>query len=172
MLFGRKKLFENHQIGVLFVCMGNICRSPAAEGIFKHYVNQRASSDSFFIDSAGTLGSHAGQKPDTRMIKAAECRGYNLDSEARKVVKKDIEEFDLILAMDFDNLMNLYNLSKGEPEHVRLYGSFLEGAQNSSMAKSVPDPYYGNASGFELVLDMIEDATPKIYDYCMNGIKK
>lgn len=172
MFFSRKKLFSNDKTGVLFVCMGNICRSPAAEGVFKHYVSEQGQQDRFFIDSAGTVGSHAGQPPDPRMIKAAECRGYPLDSLARKVVRKDIDEFDLILAMDFDNLMNLYSLAKAEPQHLRLLGSFLEDGISHSQARSVPDPYYGDTAGFEQVLDMIESAVPRIYDYCVETIKK
>ena len=172
MFFSRKKLFASNQIGVLFICMGNICRSPAAEGIFKQYVMEQQQQGRFYIDSAGTIGSHKGSDPDPRMIKAAECRGYNLDSKARKVSRKDLQEFDLVLAMDFDNLMFLYSLLKAEKDHVRLFGSFLPGAKGPTQAKSVPDPYCGKTADFETVLDMIEQAVPAIYDYCLNQIQK
>ncbi len=172
MFFQNKKLFSNDKTGVLFVCMGNICRSPAGEGVFKQYIEEQGKSHKFFIDSAGTIGSHAGQPADPRMVKAAECRGYQLDSLARKVNRKDLNDFDLVLAMDFDNLMYLYTVAKSEPDHIRLFGSFLDGAQGNARARSVPDPYSGGAAGFETVLDMIEAATPKIYQYCSESIKK
>ena len=165
-MFFRKKRVPEDKVSVLFVCMGNICRSPAAEGVFKHFVEQQGASDKFYIDSAGTIDSHAGHTPDERMIEAAKSRAYHLDSSARKVNKSDISEFDLVLAMDFDNLMYLYALAKGEPQHVRLFGSFLDGAKGPAQARSVPDPYNGKQADFDLVLDMIEAALPNLFSYC------
>ena len=166
MFFRSKNQFPDVEHSVLFVCMGNICRSPAGEGVFKHYVDEQGQTEQFFIDSAGTTGAHAGQSADERMQHSAQQRGYVLDSLARKVKRDDISNFDLIIAMDFDNLMNLRHLAASEPEHVRLLGSFLPGQEGDS-APSVPDPYYGGQQGFERVLDMIEEATPAIYQYLL-----
>ncbi len=168
MFFRSKETFPNDVHSVLFICMGNICRSPAGEGVFTKYVEEQGMSEKIFVDSAGTLAAHTGQTADDRMIEAAKRRGYQLESIARKVTRKDIENFDLLVAMDFDNLMNLYHVARAEPEHIRLLGSFLEGAENNDMARSVPDPYYGGPSGFDEVLDMIEQATPAIYEHLIS----
>ena len=169
MFFKKKpvKPFTDDQVGVLFVCMGNICRSPAAEGIFKHYVRQQQREELFFIDSAGTTGYHKGASADPRMIEAANKRGYTLDSHSRKVMEYDLEYFHLIVAMDFENRINLRAMSNDELPHVRLLGSFLPDAVDDENARSVPDPYYGNQQGFEIVLDMIEQACPLMYQHCL-----
>lgn len=170
MLFRKKpvKPYADDQIGVLFVCMGNICRSPAGEGVFKHYVQEQGEEDLFYIDSAGTTGAHAGASADPRMIEAASQRGYQLDSSARKVLASDLEFFDLVLAMDFENRIHLRSLSDNDPDNLKMLGHFLPDAdQHSDTARSVPDPYYGGKEGFEQVLDMVEQACPEIYQHCM-----
>ena len=156
------------KIKVLFVCMGNICRSPTGEGVFKHYVNVKGKATVFDIDSAGTLDYHSGHPADSRMSQAAIKRGYVLDSFARQVSASDIDTFDLVVAMDSENLRELEYLSDGPRSHIRMLGSFLPGIKGNQNARSVPDPYYGGDAGFEEVLDMIEEACPAILEYCLS----
>lgn len=141
---------------VLFVCLGNICRSPTAEGIFRKVVTDARMHDQILIDSAGTGGWHIGKAPDTRTISAAKVRGYDLSPlRARQVSVADFDEFDFILAMDNANLSDLKLMA---PSHYQGHlGLFLDFAQRSPH-REVPDPYYGEAEGFNLVLDLIEDA--------------
>jgi protein-tyrosine phosphatase len=144
-------------IKVLFVCMGNICRSPTAEGVFRHLLRARNLDErKIEVDSAGTHGYHAGEAPDQRTQRAAAVRGYRLsDMRARKVAAQDLEYFDLILAMDHNNLSVLRRLCPPD-KHDRL-GLFMSYSKNFD-DDEVPDPYYGLGHGFDLVLDMIEDA--------------
>ena len=141
---------------VLFVCLGNICRSPAAEGVFLHLLAQRGLEDSFTVDSAGTGGWHVGKPADTRMRRAAERRGIQLLSRARQVEVADLLEFDHILTMDDDNLRTLRELSKDKPIRARIEPLMAYGRRSGS--SEVPDPYYGGREGFEHVLDLLEDA--------------
>lgn len=143
-------------VRVLFVCLGNICRSPTAEGVFRHVVERAGLKDRIEIDSAGTHAYHIGDPPDLRSQEAARRRGIDLSSlRGRKASAEDIERFDYILAMDAENLANLRAICPaGLDEKVRL---FLEFAPNRP-EREVPDPYFGGESGFERVLDMIEEA--------------
>ena len=142
---------------VLFVCMGNICRSPAAEGVFRDYIQKAGQHKSIIVESAGTLGYHEGSPPDQRMLQAATRRGYELISTARKVNQNDINEFDLIVAMDHDNLSELKSIAKDSNEHIRLLGSFINTELDGRMIPDVPDPYYGNLSNFEKIFNLIDD---------------
>lgn len=152
---------------VLFVCMGNICRSPAAEGVFRHYVERQGAAGNFRIDSAGAIDYHNDKPADPRMRAAASRRGYTLTSISRQVTFEDLDEFDLIVAMDRDNLWYLEELAGGPRAHIRLLGSFLpEYRSGAEQAPEVPDPYYGGSQGFEEVLDMIERACPGIHSDC------
>lgn len=160
-----------NQVKVLFVCMGNICRSPTGEGVFNYYVENAGYSDVILVDSAGTIDYHIGNPADSRMREVASARGYSLNSIARHVKHKDIDIFDLIVAMDSDNLMDLERLANGARNHIRMLGSFLGGTENNAMAKSVPDPYYGGVAGFEEVIDMIEEACPRMLDHCLGLLK-
>ena len=139
---------------VLFVCLGNICRSPTAEAVFRHKAN--AANLEVFIDSAGTGGWHKGELPDARARETGERRGYSfMGQTARPVIDNDFEEFDLILAMDHRNFRELTDRSPPASHNkIRL---FLEYA--SSPETEVPDPYYGGPHGFEHVLNLIEDAS-------------
>ena len=141
---------------VLFVCMGNICRSPTAEAVFRQQVEAAGLSDHIQIDSAGTHAYHIGNPPDARSIKTAAARGYVMDSlRARQVTAQDIAAFDYVLAMDEDNLAILQRLASADCQHKpRLLMSYAPDFGR----RDVPDPYYGGAQGFEQVLDMIEAA--------------
>lgn len=141
---------------VLFVCMGNICRSPTAEGVFRHLVGQQGLSAEIIIDSAGTHDYHVGDPPDARSQAAAARRGYDLSTlRARQVARDDFRAFDYILAMDETNLRQLRQQC---PEDCRdRLKLFLEFADDGAV-REVPDPYYGGAQGFEQVLDLVEQA--------------
>jgi protein-tyrosine phosphatase len=141
---------------VLFVCMGNICRSPTAEGVFRARVREAGLHEHILTDSAGTGDWHVGEAPDPRARSAASRRGYPIDDlRARQVVVADFTQFDLVLAMDWDNLRNLMRLCPGEHRHkVRLFLEFSSRFQG----QEVPDPYFGGREGFDQVLDMVEDA--------------
>jgi protein-tyrosine phosphatase len=142
---------------ILFVCMGNICRSPTAEGAFKHVLAERAPDLSIRADSAGTHAYHVGHPPDPRAQRAAERRGIDLsEQKARRVQEEDFASFDLVIAMDELNLEVLVELSP--PEYHDRIKLFLDYAPQLGR-RDVPDPYYGGNNGFELVLDLIEDAS-------------
>ncbi len=145
------------KINVLFVCMGNICRSPTAEGVFVKLIKDRALESSFRVDSAGTHAYHEGEVPDSRSQQAALLRDVNLAHiRSRKVVMGDFEDFDFLLAMDDDNHALLM---KACPEHYQTkIHYFLDFAPHLGV-REVPDPYYGGVYGFERVLDLIEAAS-------------
>lgn len=147
---------------VLFVCMGNICRSPTAEGVFRAHVERAGLDTQVEVDSAGTHGYHVGSAPDPRAQAAARQRGYELSGlRARRVTEADFRRYDLILAMDRDNLSLLRDACPAEERHrLRL---FLEFARNFG-DDEVPDPYYGGPEGFERVLDLVEDAAAGLID--------
>ena len=142
-------------VRVLFVCTGNICRSPTAEGVFQHLVNAENLHQYVQVDSAGTHGYHVGEQPDQRSVRAAAQRGYDLTSlRARQLAVSDFAEFDYLLAMDQDHRSIL---ERGAPdEHRQKVSMFLDFSQKYG-GHEVPDPYYGGGQGFEFVLDMIED---------------
>jgi len=140
---------------VLFICMGNICRSPSAEAVFRQ--KAQAEGLSLKVDSAGTVGAHVREKPDHRAQKVGVERGYSFKGiKARKVTVQDFDNFDLILAMDNANLAELHKIA---PEHLQYKAKlFLDFADNHD-EEEVPDPYYGGANGFRFVLDLVEDAS-------------
>ena len=142
---------------VLFVCMGNICRSPTAEGVFRRMAKEAGVLERLVVDSAGTHDYHVGKEPDDRAQEAARRRGYDLSSlRGRQVSTRDFEKFDFILAMDRENLASLMRICPPEHRHkVRLFLSFSDQFPNLE----VPDPYYGGRQGFDQVLDMVENAS-------------
>ncbi len=144
------------KVKILFVCMGNICRSPTAEAVFRHQVQQAGLLEHIEIDSAGTHDYHIGEEPDARTQRAARQRGYDMSMlRGRQVGVQDFSRFDYVLAMDEANLAILQRL---RPRDVQSHlGLFLEFAERHT-EREVPDPYYGGAEGFERVLDMVEDA--------------
>jgi protein-tyrosine phosphatase len=149
-------MIESKKSSILFVCMGNICRSPTAEGVFRHMARQAGLEERFEIDSAGTHAYHVGKAPDARAQEAARRRGYDLSGlRGRQVCLADFAHFDLLLAMDRENLQNLLSVCPPEQRHkVRLLLEYSREFEE----KEVPDPYYGGTQGFERVLDMVEDA--------------
>ena len=142
---------------VLFVCMGNICRSPTAEGVFRKTLDDHAPELEIWLDSAGTHAYHVGDAPDPRARRAALRRGVDLSSQrARRVSEDDFEKFDLLLAMDELNHSQLIELSPPEyRERIRLFMEFAPQMGRTD----VPDPYYGGSNGFEFVLDLVEEAS-------------
>ena len=153
---------------ILFVCLGNICRSPAAEGIFKQKIKDRDLENLFVVDSAGTGGWHVGNLADPRMRETASLRGIELTSRSRQIELNDLYEFDHILVMDNDNLQaikllipdKLYPLNS----KIKLILSYVK----DSKLDEVPDPYYGGQNGFDKVLDLLDNAIDGLIDSLMN----
>lgn len=156
-IFKREGKKRDLMVNVLFVCMGNICRSPTAEGVFSKLVEEQGLAEKIGIDSAGTHAYHTGEAPDSRAQQSALKRGINIGSlRARKAIAKDFGRFDYVIAMDYDNLSHLESICP--EEHVEKLSLFLEYGSQSDI-KEVPDPYYGGPLGFERVLDLVEDAS-------------
>lgn len=157
---------DNTTYKVLFVCLGNICRSPAAEGIFKKMIRKQGLKDRIEADSAGTAGYHVGELPDLRMRQHGTRRGYKFDSLSRKFTSNDFDRFDIILAMDDSNYNNILRLAPDLESEAKVHRmmDFSKKYENDH----VPDPYYSGAEGFELVLDLLEDSC----DGLLEKIKK
>ncbi len=153
---------KERPIRVLFVCLGNICRSPAAEEIFRTVVNRANAQTRYEMDSAGTYAGHSGDLPDSRMRMHAARRGYELTHRARFIRPTDFETFDLILAMDDGNYDNLRDLAPDLPSLRKVHR--MTDFCRQLMADCIPDPYYTGADGFELVLDLLEDACAGLYE--------
>ena len=141
------------RISILFVCLGNICRSPLAEGVFRSLVEEAGQSDRFEIDSAGTGAWHVGEPPDARAAMVANQHGVTLECRARQVTPEDFDRFDFVVAMDRENLRVLQRMAaeSGSDAEVRLLREF----DPDQAGDEVPDPYYGGASGFETVYDIV-----------------
>ncbi len=139
---------------VLFVCLGNICRSPLAEGVFQHLVNERGLGDRYTVDSAGTGGWHVGERPDPRSAQVAAAHGIRLTGSARRIEASDLREFTHVIVMDRQNLRDVRHLQEmhGGPARIRLLREFDDQADQDL---DVPDPYYGGPDGFETVFRMV-----------------
>ena len=157
------------KIKILFVCLGNICRSPAAEGVMKRLVEDRNLSHLFEIDSAGTYSGHQGQLPDPRMRRHASRRGYDLTHRARPIGADDFEYFDIIVAMDESNRRTLMRLAASPEQEAKIVmmGDYI--VKLRAHYDYVPDPYYEGAEGFELALDLLEDACGNLFDEILNN---
>ncbi|HEY7658201.1 MAG TPA: low molecular weight protein-tyrosine-phosphatase [Burkholderiales bacterium] len=159
---------SRERCSVLFVCMGNICRSPMAEGVFRHQVKQAGLEGRIVIDSAGTHDYHIGEPPDPRAQRAAGRRGYDLSMlRGRQVSRADFGEFDYLLAMDRMNLRVLERLCPSRHGHkLKLFLEF----SNDAMPREVPDPYFGGEQGFEHVLDLVEEAAQGLLDHLRGAL--
>lgn len=148
---------------ILFVCMGNICRSPTAEAVFKHLLAREAPDMQVEVQSAGIGGWHIGSPPDTRTQAAAKRRGYDMSAQrAQQVSGQHFAHYDLILAMDLENLADLRRRAPPQVhEKIRLFLDFIDGGE----VDEVPDPYYGGEAGFEQVLDLVEEASRGLLRY-------
>ena len=140
---------------ILFVCLGNICRSPAAEIILRHQAQLAGMADVLEIDSAGTIGIHEGSPPDPRMCSTLKKRGYAITGTSRKIQHNDLRDFDLILTMDESNLTDVRRLDPSAEHHGKIR-SFVEFCRRHN-DPCVPDPYYGGQNGFDHVIDLLED---------------
>ena len=153
---------------ILFICLGNICRSPSAEAIMKYYVKERGLEGQYYIDSAGISGYHSGDPADRRMQSHAIRRGYDLTSLSRKFYPdSDCSDFDIIIGMDDQNIRDLQRMATSAEEKNKIF-KITDFCQRFSYRDSVPDPYYGGDSGFELVLDLLEDAVEGLLDQLEN----
>jgi low molecular weight protein-tyrosine phosphatase len=157
-------------IEVRFVCLGNICRSPLAQGVFEKLIAQEGLQNKILVSSAGTGGWHIGKPPDERMQQTANKYGIQLNSRGQQFQVSDFQEVDLILAMDHSNLMALEQISPDpkQTEKLRLFRSFDPEADGDL---DVPDPYYGGGRGFEIVYQIVERTCPRILDYLKNQVK-
>ena len=143
---------------ILFVCLGNICRSPAAEGVFRQKIKERDLEKLFVVDSAGTGGWHVGNLADPRMRETALSRGIELTSRSRKIEESDLYEFDHILVMDNDNLNAVNSLIQDHKNPVNSKIKLILSYSKNSLLEEVPDPYYGGQNGFDKVIDLLDDA--------------
>ncbi len=146
------------KISVLFVCLGNICRSPAAEAIFINLLEKKGLTDSFCVDSAGTGHWHIGKKADSRMRIAAERRDINILSRARQITTQDFQQFNYILAMDDSNFRNIQNLKNRSSSTDYASIKKIQNFRSFFNEEEVPDPYFGGDEGFDHVLDILEDS--------------
>ena len=158
---------QNDRIGVLFICLGNICRSPAAEAVFRHLVESRGTAGRFLIDSAGLISLHEGEKSDPRMISRAHARGIEMTSISRPIQPADFERFDYIVGMDNSNMEKLTELKAALPHAEAKTADLLKFSDFCRIHECdmVPDPYFGGYEGFEYALDLIEDAAEGYYDF-------
>ena len=148
---------NNENINLLFVCLGNICRSPAAEGIMKKMIEDEGLQNRVFVDSAGTSNWNEGKTPDERMRLHGTKRGYDFCTIARSFRSSDFEKFDYILVMDNNNYMNVKKLASSEEDVSKIH-RMTDFSEKFSDHDHVPDPYYGGDNGFNLVMDLLEDA--------------
>jgi protein-tyrosine phosphatase len=158
----KKPITKEEPIKICFVCLGNICRSPTAEGIFQHLVNERSQQSYFEIDSSGTSAYHIGEPANSKSRKTAEQHGVTLHSRARKFESSDLEYFDLILAMDKENLENIRRLDVENKysDNIMLMREFDPKPEN----KEVPDPYHGGLQGFENVFQVVKRSCENLLD--------
>lgn len=164
----KKRMENGDKARILFVCLGNICRSPAAHGVMERLIEERGTADQFEIDSAGLYGGHAGELPDARMRAHARRRGLDLTHRSRPVRTSDFEDFDIIVGMDDSNYSRLRAMAptvEDEKKVVKMADFFTQ----HPWADCVPDPYYEGAEGFEKALDLVEDGCEGLYQCIMHN---
>tara|TARA_R110002072_G_scaffold1989_2_gene16347 strand:- start:66808 stop:67287 length:480 start_codon:yes stop_codon:yes gene_type:complete len=156
-------------VKVLFICLGNICRSPAAHGVFQSLIEKKGLEGQLFVDSAGTSAFHEGELPDQRMREHGLKRGLKLESLSRKLVVKDFDEFDYLIVMDESNYKNSYKLATKDQHREKLYrmADFLTTFKDDE----IPDPYYGGSDGFEYVLDLVTEGSENLMNKILNERK-
>ncbi len=158
------------KVKILFVCLGNICRSPSAEAVCLHYIKEEGLAQHFEIDSAGLIAAHQGERADRRMREHAFQRDYRLDSLSRPITYEDFDYFDYIVCMDASNYSALRELAPTQEACEKI--SILPNWDEDAELDHVPDPYYGGARGFELVLDLLEQCIPKLITKVLKEQKK
>lgn len=151
------------KIKILFVCLGNICRSPAADGIM-HSIVAKSGVDAIYIDSAGTYAGHTGELPDARMRQAAAMRGYNLTHRARQIREDDFYDFDMIIVMDDENYERVHRLAPSRKYTQKIF-RMVEFCRRHPDTTHIPDPYYEGHEGFEIVLNLLEDGCEGVLEY-------
>lgn len=163
-------MVQDGRIGILFVCLGNICRSPMAQAAMERVIEQRGVGEQFRVDSAGTASWHTGRLPEERMRYHALRHGYNLTHKARTLQQNDLVEFDYVLGMDDENMRAIRTTAGGDTvkAHVEL---MLDFAQTHPPGTPVPDPYYGEATDFEEVIRLCEAACPAVLDRILKETK-
>lgn len=155
-------------VSVLFVCLGNICRSQCAETVFRQMTVDKGVDDRIVCDSAGTIGFHEGEKADSRMIKRAKLRGYDIVGTSRKITTADFDKFDIIIAMDDNNVSDICRFSRNENDMAKVE-TMVKYSQSYDI-DLIPDPYYGNIGDFDLVIDLLEDACAGLLQACMEKL--
>lgn len=151
---------------IICICLGNICRSPAAQGVLERLIRHRDLDSQFQVDSAGTASYHVGRPPDARMLASSAIRGYELRSVAKTLTKAHVADRQLILAMDRENYAEIVRISEGDICRIKMWSDYL----NENWPRNVPDPYFGGTAGFEYVLDMLEAAVPRILAECVLSV--
>lgn len=158
----KNKITTEHPFKLCFVCLGNICRSPTAEGVFQHLVNNRGLQSYFEIDSAGTSAYHIGEGANSKSRQVAKQHGVTLHSKARRFESFDLDYFDLIIAMDNENLANIHQLDSKDDHSDKIM--LLREFDPAPESKEVPDPYYGGLQGFENVFNVVKRSCEKLLD--------
>ena len=153
---------------IICVCLGNICRSPAAQGVLERLIGREGLDAQFQVDSAGIASYHIGRPPDARMLASSGIRGYELISVAKSLTRAHVADRQLILAMDQENYAEIVRISEGDIGRVKMWSDYLD----ESWPRDVPDPYYGSTGGFDYVLDMLEAAAPRILAECVQAASR
>ena len=161
---------KNRPFRLMFVCMGNICRSPLAHGVFQKLVEERGLQDRIDIESSGTISYHAGELPDPRMRAEAKKHGIELSHRARQFLPEDVDTYDLILGMDSSNIAHIKEIGKRKilgVSHIKLFRKF-----DPQGGKEVPDPYYGSGDGFSLVYDIVSRTCEQLLEHIEGSLEK